>query len=195
MVSRAGYVGMFGVAPLVTVRIGGCTAETPVATPTVVQGPQEAIVMSQPTQVPVTTPGWPATTYYIVQMGDTPRVVGGRFEVSVETLLEFNERLGASRLQPSQGLVILPADDEGSDGHLTLERSQHDSANLKSLRLEPVTAGETSWSIALRDGTTLDETAEPIEVESDQLPMIGQRLSVPRPGEEVTSVGVRRVAL
>ena len=164
---------MLALCLLVMLTTSGCSREKPLATPTATPEPQEVAVEATPS--PPSTPAVPEPTYYTVQAGDTLWAIAGRFEVTVQALVEVNQLLEPGRLQPGQELVI-PTDAGGISAD---ELSPQPAGTPESQRIHTVSAGDTLWGIAQRYGTTVDEIATLNGLDSNQFLTVGQRLLIP----------------
>ncbi len=167
------------VCVVLSLLIGGCTREKPMATPTPTRQAEPQLSTPSPIATPVSTPEPPKLTYYTVQPGDTVWGIAESFGVPVEALVEANSLSEPDRLQPGTELVIPVEDEAPPDEVPGGEPSSVEVKPTEGQLTHTVSAGENLWSIAQRYGTTVDEIAALNELDPEGILALGQELLIP----------------
>ena len=167
---------------------------TPAPTATPFARVPEPTIVSGPAATP--TPAAASEQEYVVEPGDSLSAIAGRFESSVEAIMERNDIADASLIYVGQTLVIPAAgaapddggaggeaDDAGDEDGAAAADGGEDggAASDEGPATYEVTAGDSAFAIALEHGITLEELAAANGVTVDELNniQIGQTLVIP----------------
>lgn len=167
------------VGVVLSLLIGGCTREKPMATPTPTTQAEPEFATASPIASPVSTPEPPKLTYYTVQAGDTVWGIAQNFGVPVKALVEANSLSEPDRLQPGTELVIPVEGEAAPDEVPGGEPSSVEMGPTEGQLTHTVSGGENLWSIAQRYGTTVDEIAALNELDPEGILALGQELLIP----------------
>ncbi len=176
--SNTGFI-VIGQKLLIPVRAGiGDPVNPPTATPT-------------PTMIPTVPPGGGAgsgsdgtagTDLYVVQQGDTLFRIALRFNVTPETLAQYNGILNPNRLQAGQVLRIPPSDTTGGMVPTAMPINPGQPVNIPPGNYEIYTVrfGDNLFRIGLRYNMTADVIARANGILNPNLIFVGQQLIIPR---------------
>ncbi len=142
-------------------------------TPTAIPTATPLAASPQPTIIAASGPAAPlADVTYVVSAGDTLSQIAGRFDTTVNAIMERNS-LTSFDIFIGQQLLIPQGDDENGGG----------GANPDNPDIYVVQSGDTAALIAARFNTTLAELAAVNDISVADLDRLdlGQELLLPRP--------------